>query len=207
VSPGSSWFGVEIGILPQWAYGDSGVSFGGLEVGFDAITPYGQGIVKPVLNAKLGLVTEGKYSPSVAVGMMEISPALPAMNYVFVSSTKTLGKFGRLTLGLGDNTGSQSVFAGSFPFATSALQAIMTGYETPLLLDRLGLVADYFGGVSEVSDVYVGAVLSLWGGAALGLGAFLDNDRSAATGQIDGLFATLTDSFDATKLFSKADEK
>jgi hypothetical protein len=93
--------------LPQWAYGSSGVSFGGLEVGFDVTTPYGLGIVKPVLNAKLGLVTEGRHSPSIAVGVMEVSPALPAMDYVFVSATKTLGPVGRLTLGFGDNARSR----------------------------------------------------------------------------------------------------
>jgi hypothetical protein len=118
VSAGSSWFGVEAGVLPQWAYGSSGVSFGGLEVGFDAITPYGRGIVKPVLNAKLGLVTEGRYWPSLAVGVMEVSPALPAMDFVFVSATKALGPVGPLTLGFGDNAGDPSVFAGSFPFTS-----------------------------------------------------------------------------------------
>ena len=75
VSPASSWFGVEGGLLPQWKYGASDLAFGGLEVGFDLITPF-DGIVKPVMNAKLGFVTEGTYSPSVAVGIMEISPAL-----------------------------------------------------------------------------------------------------------------------------------
>lgn len=51
VSPGSTWFGAEVGLLPQFEYG-KGLRFGGLEVGFDTISPSGNGIVKPVLNAK-----------------------------------------------------------------------------------------------------------------------------------------------------------
>jgi hypothetical protein len=203
VTPGASWFGIETGLLPRWAYGDSGVSFGGLEVGFDVITPYALDTVKPVFNAKLGLVTEGTYSPSVAVGVMEVSPAFPAMNFLFVSATKTLGPAGRLTLGFGDNTGSSSVFYGSFPFTTGAKQAVMAAYESPLLFDRIGFVADYFGGVSEVSDLYTGVTLSLSANTTVALGAFFDNDRTAATGKYDGMFAYLTKNFDATKLFDK----
>jgi len=203
VTPGSSWFGVQTGLLPQWAYGNSGVSFGGLEIGFDIITPYALGTVKPVFNAKLGLMTEGDYTPSVAVGIMEISPAFPAMDFVFVSATKTLGPVGRLTLGFGDNTGSGSVFYGSFPFTTGAKQALMAAYESPLLFDRLGFVADYFGGVSEVSNLYTGVTLALSARTTVALGAFFDNDRTTATGKYDGMFAYLTKNFDATKIFDK----
>jgi len=203
VTAGSSWFGANVGVLPNWAYGDSGLYFGGLEAGFDIITPYGFDGVKPVLNVKLGLVTEGHYSPSVAVGIMEMSPALPSMNYVFVAATKTLGPAGRLTLGFGDNTGSRAVFAGSFPFASGAHQAVMAAYESPLVLDRIGFVADYFGGVSEVSDVYLGVTLALSTKTTIAVGTFFDNDRSTLATRYDGLFAYLTKSFDATKLFSK----
>ena len=77
VAPGSSWFGIEGGLLPQWKYGESGLSFGGLEVGLDVITPFETStgtIVKPVLNFKLGAITEGLHTPSVALGLMEIAP-------------------------------------------------------------------------------------------------------------------------------------
>jgi hypothetical protein len=202
VSVGASWFGAEAGVLPQWQYGDSGVSFGGLELGFDLITPY-QGIVKPVFNAKLGLVTEGRFSPSVAVGIMEVSPTISSMDYVFVSATKKMGPVGRLTLGFGDNAGNRDVFAGSFPFNTGARQAIMAAYESPLVLDRLGFVADYFGGVSEVSDIYLGVTLALSSEATFAVGGFLDTARSDSATRYDGLFAALTYNFDATRLFSK----
>jgi hypothetical protein len=83
VSPASTWLGAQIGVLPQFNYG-KGLHFGGLELGFDTISPYGDGIVKPVLNAKLGLVSEGMFSPSVGVGIMEISPGLSSMNFVYL---------------------------------------------------------------------------------------------------------------------------
>jgi hypothetical protein len=160
--------------------------------------------VKPALNAKLGLVTEGTYSPSVAVGIMEVSPALPAMDYLFVSATKTLGSYGRLTLGFGDDVGDRSIFSGSFPFTAGARQAVMAAYESPLALDKVGLVGDYFGGLSEVSDVYLGATVALSSTTTFALGAFLDNDRSTPATRYDGLFAYLTASVDVIKLFSQA---
>jgi len=194
VAPGSSWFGLQTGLLPQWQYGSSGLSFGGLEAGFDIITPYGN-TVKPVLNAKLGLVTEGTYSPSVALGMMEISPAMASMNYVYASGTKTLGAYGRLTFGFGVNAGSATQFAGTFPFHDTRL-AIMAGYESPLLFDRVGLVADHLGGTSEISSTYLGVVFAKSKATTLAVGAFLANDRSV---QNDGAFAYISTSFDYLK--------
>jgi hypothetical protein len=206
VSPGSSWFGVEAGLLPQWKYGASEVSFGGLEVGFDLITPFGS-IVKPVLNAKLGFITEGTYSPSLAVGIMEISPALPTMNYVYASATKTLRaspdtfSYGRITLGYGLDTGSRAVFNGTWPFHGTR-SALMACYESPLLLDRVGLALDYLGGVSEISDTYAGVTLSLSTTTTVAAGAFFANDRSVAATTFDGFFAYLTTGFNVAKLFS-----
>ncbi len=108
-SPGPTWLGAQIGLLPQFDYG-KGLRFGGLEAGFDTISPYGSGIVKPVLNAKLAFVTEGSLSPSVAAGIAEWSPGLSSMDFLYVSATKTLRfadgpdgpSFGRLTLGFGE---------------------------------------------------------------------------------------------------------
>src|SRR4051794_9755842 len=36
-SAGSSWFGADVGVLPRIPLGSSGLSFGGLEIGFDWI--------------------------------------------------------------------------------------------------------------------------------------------------------------------------
>lgn len=208
VSPGSSWFGIEGGILPQWAYGTSGVAFGGLEVGFDLITPF-NGVAKPVFNAKVGLVTEGIFTPSLAFGVMEITPTLPTMNYVYASATKTLRaspdafSFGRITLGYGMAAGDRSTFNGTVPF-TNTRSALMACYESPQLFNRVGLAVDYLGGTSEISDTYLGVTLALTPVTTVSAGAFLDNDRAVRATTYDGVFAYLTTGFNVTKLFSKS---
>ena len=202
VTPGASWFGVQAGLLPS--FGAPGtVAFGGLEAGFDVITPFGIAGVKPVFNAKLGVLTEGKFTPSVALGVMELTPTMPALDYTYLSATKTFGPFGRLTLGFGVNAGDKSTFVGTFPFQSGAREALMAAYETPLILNRIGFVVDYFGGSSEVSDTYAGATLSLSSNTTSAAGAYFDNDRSVYATTYDGFFAYLTKNFDATKLFSQ----
>ncbi len=198
VSPSSSWFGFEAGLLPQWKYGGSGLSFGGLEIGLDLITPFGD-VAKPVLNAKLGLFTEGTYSPSVAVGVMEISPALPSMNYVYASATKTLRasadvfSYGRITLGYGVDTGSRAAFMGTAPFQNTR-SALMACYESLQLLDRIGLAIDYLGGASEISDTYVGVTFALTPVTTLAAGAIAAPPRpptmdSSRTYRLDSTWA------------------
>src|SRR5450631_1195168 len=209
VTPGSSWFGIQAGALPQWKYGESGVSFGGLEVGFDVITPFDTtdgAIVKPVLNLKLGAITEGAYTPSVSVGLMEVSPAYPSMDFTYVAATKTLRSsadgtsYGRLTLGYGLNAGNRAQFNGSFPFHNTR-SALLAAYETPLIAGRFGFMLDYLGGTSELSDTYLGVVLNITGTTAFGAGAFLANDRGNSPS--DGVFFDVTETFDVTKLTDK----
>lgn len=202
ISPGSTWVGVEGGVLPQFDYGNSGVKFGGLEVGFDTISPYGAGIVKPVFNAKLGAITEGKLSPAVALGIMEMSPALPSMNFGYVSATKTLQfgehpSFGRLTLGVGGNLGSRTQFNGTFPFPNTRL-ALMAAYESPVIAKHLGFVVDYLSGSSEISSTYGGATWLLGDSTTVAAGAFLSNDRAVAP-VYDGFFGYISTTFDFAK--------
>jgi len=208
-TPGASWFGIEGALLPQWKYGESGVTFGGLEVGLDVITPFAtstSSIVKPVLNVKLGAVTEGTYTPSVAVGLMEIAPSHDSMDFMFICATKTLRaspeatSYGRLTLGYGFDTGNRGQFNGTFPFHNTR-SALMVAYETPLIAGRLGFMVDYLGGASEISDTYVSAVLNITSTTALGAGAFIANDRSSSPN--DGVFFDLNETFDVTKLAEK----
>lgn len=206
VAPNSSWFGAQVGLLPQWNYGDSGVSFGGLEAGFDIITPYGA-IVKPVLNVKLGIITEGKYTPSFATGIMEVSPALPSMNFVFFAASKYLRadkdatSYGRFTLGYGYNAGERTQFNGTFPFNNSR-SSLMLAYETPLFWSRLGFMAEYLGGTSEISSTYLGTVLNLSNTTSVAAGAFLANNRSDPATRYDGVFFELSKSFDVSRLLS-----
>lgn len=207
VSPGATWIGVQVGLLPQFEYGN-GPRFGGLEIGFDTISPYGNGIVKPVLNAKLGFVTEGKLSPSVSAGIMEISPALPSMNFIYVSATKTLQfaagpAFGRLTVGFGGIAGSREQLNGTFPFKDTRF-ALMLAYESPLIARRLGFAIDYFGGTSELSSTYIGATLVITDSTRITAGGYLSNERSNPTTTSDGFFASLTVTFDALTLFKPA---
>jgi hypothetical protein len=206
VAPGSSWFGIQAGLLPQWKYGESGFSFGGLEAGVDFITPFATAnrlIVKPVLNVKLGAITEGTYTPSASIGVMEIAPSHASMDFVYVSATKTVRaapdatSFGRITLAYGVSTGDRSQFNGTFPFHNTR-SSLMVAYESPLVRGRLGLVVDYLGGTSEISDTYVGAVLNITSTTALGAGAFFANDRSGSPN--DGAFFDLVETFDVTKL-------
>src|SRR4051812_34198990 len=110
VGPGQSWFGADVGVIPRVPYGDSGLSFGGLEIGFDAInsdligTP--DAFVKPVFNAKLQLVAEYKWVPHISLGVMELDPfkISRSMNMIYGSATKTIEvngtSYGRVTLGL-----------------------------------------------------------------------------------------------------------
>jgi hypothetical protein len=209
VTASSSWFGVQAGLLPQWNYGESGVSFGGLEAGFDVITPFDTSdaaIVKPVLNVKLGAITEGIYTPSVSVGLMEVSPDQASMDFTYLAATKTLRaspdatSYGRLTLGYGLNAGNRAEFNGTFPFRNSR-SALLVAYETPLIASRLGFALDYLGGTSEISDTYVAAVLNITNTTAFGAGAFFANDR--ADSPSDGVFFDLSETFDVTKLTEK----
>jgi hypothetical protein len=209
VAPGSSWFGIQGGLLPQWKYGSSAVSFGGLEVGGDIITPFDtnqNAIVKPVLNVKLGAVTEGIHTPSVSVGLMEVSPSHASMDFTYVAVTKTLRgapdarAYGRLTLGYGVNAGSRAQFSGTPPLRNTR-SALMAAYETPLVAGRLGLVLDYLGGTSEISGTYVGAILNITNRTALAAGAFIANDRTNAPN--DGAFFALAETFDVSTLTEK----
>jgi len=204
VSPGATWLGVEVGVLPQWSYGN-GLRFGGLEVGFDTISPFGDGIVKPVLNAKLGVITEGSFSPAIAAGIMQISPALPSMNFIYLAATKTLRfgdgpLLGRFTLGFAGSTGSRDQFNGTFPFRDTRL-ALMAAYESPLIASRLGFVVDYLGGASEVSSTYVGATLMVVSSTRIAAGMYVANDRSNPAARFDGFFGYVMTSFDALTLF------
>ena len=110
-------------------------------MGFDIITPFDTprgATVKPVLNAKLGAITEGVFTPGVSVGLMEVSPSHASMNFTYVAATETLRvspdarAYGRLTLGYGVSAGDRAQFNGSFPLHNTR-SALMAAYETPLI--------------------------------------------------------------------------
>jgi hypothetical protein len=115
-SSGGSWFGGNIGILPEYKYGSSGTGFGGLEAGFDVVDPSSYipaaPEVKPIFNVKAQLLTESGAIPHVSVGAMDFDPfkSNRGSDVIYLVATKTLGNdahpYGRVTLGLGDSLAS-----------------------------------------------------------------------------------------------------
>jgi hypothetical protein len=202
VAPGVSWAGTNVGVAPAIGYGSSGVGFGGLEIGIDAMNPFvypGEPpYVKPVFNAKLQLVTESAWTPSTAIGAMEIAPTRHSEDVGYVSTTKTLGtderNYGRVTLGLGTSLSRDpNVFRATPPFEGTALFPI-AGYASPAL-GPISFAIDHIGGVSEVSSTNVALNLTPLQGVTWSIGGFFGNERQHEETTYDGLFTYLAVSF------------
>jgi hypothetical protein len=209
VAPGASWVGTDVGLAPGIAYGGTGVGFGGLEIGVDAINPFvypGETpYVKPVFNAKAQLLTENAWLPNVAVGAMEIAPTRHSQNVGYVSMTKTLGtverSYGRVTLGLASSfTDDSNVFRATPPFEGTRLFPI-AGYASPSF-GPLSFAIDHVGGVSEVSSTNVAVNLTPLEGVTWSVGGFFGNDRQHDGTTYDGLFTYLAVSF---RVIARAD--
>jgi hypothetical protein len=199
VAPGVTWVGTNVGVAPAFAYGSSGVGFGGLEIGVDAINafvyPGEAAYVKPVFNTKLQLLTENGWFPNVALGAMEIAPWGHSESVGYASMTRTLRSgersCGRLTIGLGASfTGDTNVFRPTPPFDGTRLFPL-AGYETPAL-GPMSLAIDHVGGVSEVSSTNVALNLTPAEGVTWAFGAFFGNDRGREDTTYDGLFTILS---------------
>jgi len=206
-APGVAWLGAQVGILPAFRYGRSGVSFGGMEVGVDLFnadllgTP--NAYAKVLFNSKLQLVTESRWSPSASLGMMEVAPFRPerSMNFLYGALTKTLNiggrSYGRLTVGIGwvANTfigdpfaATAPTFKGSWPFPASARLALLAGYETPAF-GPVSFAVDHVGGVSEISSTNVVLNAALGKGLLWSVGGWFGNDPAAFA---CGLFTIVT---------------
>jgi hypothetical protein len=194
--------GTNLGVAPAIAYGTSGVGFGGLEIGVDAINPFvypgDAPIVKPVFNAKVQLLTESTWLPSAAIGAMEIAPTRRSQDVGYVSTTKTLGddarNYGRFTLGLGTSlTGDPNVFRATPPFEGTRVFPI-AGYASPAL-GRISFAIDHVGGVSEVSSTNVALNFTPLQGVTWSVGGFFGNERGREETTYDGLFTYLAVSF------------
>jgi hypothetical protein len=221
VGPAAAWIGVDVGLIPRVPYGKSGLSFGGLEVGIDAFAAdlYGtpDAYVKPIFNAKLQFVTEGKWMPHIAVGAMQVNPfRLPrSMNMVYGSMTKTLliagRNFGRLTLGMGStliNPGddpykdSYPVYYATAPFPRQSRLFLLGGYESPSF-GPFNIGLDHIGGTSEVGSTNLVLNMTPFDGATFGLGGYAGSDPKAFYG---GMFAYIFLSFNIFKTFRKKDK-
>lgn len=211
-SPASNWFGINMGVLPGYKYGDSGTGFGGLEIGIDAISPFTyQGeapTVKPIVNLKAQVFTENGWLPHISIGAMSLALFKQdrSQNLVYVSATKTLGSaeknYGRFTLGWGDNLSTDhNLFNGTAPFRDSFM-LLLGGYESPNF-GPLSMAVDYIGGRSELSSANVALNLTPMEGAEVSVGCFFSADRSSPDTTNDGFFVDLSVSWNMAKLLAK----
>jgi hypothetical protein len=220
VGAGPAWL-MTAGLVPRIPYGNSGLSFGGFELGIDAFavdlpgTP--NAFVKPIFNAKLQVVTEGKWIPNIALGAMQVDPFRMnrSMNLVYGSMTKTIEisgtNLGRLTLGLGGalvNPGDDiyrdaiPVFYATAPFPKDSKLLLIAGYESPAF-GPFNIAVDHIGGYSEVSSTNVALNLTPLNGATMGLGGFFGSDPNAFYA---GMFAYIFLNFNVFNVFGKKDE-
>lgn len=212
-APGVSWFANEVGVLPLLPFGESGVSFGGLEVGIDAYnadlfaTP--NAYVKPLVNAKVQLLTEHAWVPATAIGFITAPfQASRSQNALFFALTKSLDfgetKLGRVTLGLAHYyTNDRTVFYGSQPLFEDKHSGFIGGYESPAL-GRFSFAIDHVGGVGEINSTNAAISVTPFDGASVALGAFLANDRRTEQTRIDGAFAAVFITWSVIKAFATA---
>jgi hypothetical protein len=194
LTAGTTWVGMEIGVLPSFEYGSSGLSFGGLEVGADLLSQDLAGTadayIKPLFSAKLSLLAESEVLPSVGVGIMDVAPGKweRSLSFAFGSMSKTLQfgdmSLGRLTLGLGGSLGdfdddpykdTLSNFYGTAPFSKGARAALLGGYESPMF-GPFYFAVDHIGGYSEVSSTNVALLFTPSEGAYLAVGSYFGSD-------------------------------
>ena len=220
VGAGATWFGIQFGVLPRIPYGRSKVAFGGLELGIDGISVDLAGtpaaFIKPILNAKLQLVTETKWSPAFAVGAMNIAPSRPerSLNLVYGSLTKSFATpkrdFGRVTLGLGVVTADVPhpddpygttfpLFYATPPFPRRSRLLLLLGYESPVWR-RISFGVDHLGGVSELSSTNVAFHVTPIEGVIWSVGGYLGSDPRNFYG---GVFTYLVLNWNLVKTFQR----
>jgi hypothetical protein len=192
VAPGVTWFGLQVGLAPTVPYGSSGLSFGGVEAGVDLFGNDLQGspaaFVKPVTNVKVQPVTELRFVPNVALGILGI--ALPrrerSLALVYGSLTKTFD-FGKITLGLAGFAGgsaddryreSHPLFRSTWPFASGSRLAWLGGWSSPSF-GRFSVALDHVAGVSEISSTNLALNYSPVTGATWAIGGWVVGDRAA----------------------------
>jgi hypothetical protein len=222
VGHSSTWLCLEAGVLPRFEYGSSGVSFGGLELGVNAImsdlagTP--DAFIKPVFDLKLHLIAETGYVPHLAVGIMEVDPFHwnRSMNLTYVAVTKTIEvsgrNLGRLTLGFGGALGdfdddpyrdTLPAFYATAPFPKTSRAVLIGGYESPTF-GPFSLGIDHLGGASEVSSTNVALNFLPIEGTVIGLGGWFGSDPDA---WVAGAFSYLLINFNVGKVFGAKDEE
>lgn len=219
LTPGVTWIGLNAGLLPEVRYWKDGPSFGGLEVSVDAVMPWaypGQAAyVKPMLSAKMQLITEGlPYLPAVSVGVLGVTPGnfRHGMSLVYASFTKTITikgvDFGQVTVGGGSTLNSDpSIFNGTFPFFDTQVMWL-AGYESPNF-GPFSFGIDALSGSSEVSGLNAIVSIDVVEGASVGVGGFFALERRLPSATYDGLMVYFSGNMNlagwAKKYFGKKD--
>jgi hypothetical protein len=198
--PGVNWYGGNIGILPEFKYGDTGTGFGGLEIGVDAISPYNypgdSPTIKSIINFKAQVLTETSSLPHVSIGAIDLAYLKPyrGANITYISLTKRLSMqkdYGRITFGLGDSfVNDPALFTATAPFQNTNM-LLLGGYESPTF-GPISFGLDYFGGTSELSSTNLALNYAPISGGTISIGGFFSNNRSNPATTYDGLFAILS---------------
>ncbi|MEB3223485.1 MAG: hypothetical protein VKS61_15535 [Candidatus Sericytochromatia bacterium] len=200
------WTGYNVGILPGFPYGDSGLVFPGLEVGIDVLASPGRlPAIKPVGNLKLGLLAEADVLPSLALGYMSVAVLHPAssLNLAYLSATKTVEvggrRLGRLTLGSAyAMPRDPDEFTPTWP-APNSNATYLAGWEFPAV-GPFSFAIDSIGGVSEISGTCLVMNLEIVPGTFASVGYAISHDRDAA--YPDGYFFQTYTNFDVITAIS-----
>lgn len=206
-----TWAGLNVGVLPELPYGGSGLVFPGLEIGLDVMAMPGDDPgIKPIANAKLGLVREAGWVPDLALGYMSWAFVNPArsLNFAYVAGTKSLAlgerDLGSATLGFGMATPTApDLFVGTWPLKTGN-QSLMLGYEFPAV-GPFTFAVDHVGGDSEVSGTCAVMNVEIVTGTYLSLGYAFAHERDDS--YPDGYFLQTYTNFDLLKAFAPPAEE
>ncbi|MEB3330520.1 MAG: hypothetical protein VKQ33_14945 [Candidatus Sericytochromatia bacterium] len=194
------WTGYNVGLVPSFPYGDTGLSFPGLEVGIDVLASPGRlPAIKPTGNVKLGLLSEADLWPSLALGYMSVAVLHPAnsLNFGYVSATKTIEaggrQLGRLTLG-GAYAAPRDPeeFTPTWPLPGSNA-TFLAGWEFPSV-GPFSFAVDSIGGISEISGTCFVMNLEIVPGTFASLGYAIAHDRDST--YPDGYFLQTYTNFD-----------
>lgn len=217
---GSGWGGFDVGVAPSFDIAKTSagtIAFAGAEIGFDVFGPDADGNPTGVFNAKIQLLKEDTYWPSISVGIFQLSPEVKRgamLGYFTLSKNLSVRdvELGQLTFGMMTSfadgarvapqcfvSGATScVFRGSEPFLDGN-GAFLAGYLSPWI-GPVGFAVDFVGGTSAVSSTNAAMNFRIWqdgsgGFLAAGVGGFFANDRRlapAGPGAEDGIFLQVT---------------
>lgn len=206
-----TWTGLNVGLLPEFPYGATGLVFPGLEVGLDAIAMPGDNPgIKAIANAKLGLVREAGWIPDLALGYMSWAFLNPdrSLNMAYLSATKSFlageRELGRGTIGLGHSSpAAPDLFGSTWPLTTGN-QTLMVGYEFPAV-GPFTFAMDHVGGNTEVSGTNFVLNVELVPGTFASLGYAFSHERDDS--YPDGYFLQTYTNFDLLKAFGPPAEE